>query len=115
MSQTEYVRVKASDVSTFSVDVPDSGYDTTSGYYIRYEMSSEGGFSGMNWYWDEPGNPLVAAGYTNYDDLYSHYVSNGGNLTDIFRAWLSNSGEDQVHNFCNYLWSNARACISLVG
>ena len=110
-----YLPVDA-DVAPLNLDIP-SGSDTTSGYYITYEMASEddgGGFSGISWYFSESGNPLVAAGLKDYESVRSKYDTNGGNLNDVFGAWLTNSGPDAVHDFCHYLWENARSCITMV-
>ena len=112
MGQTVYVDVSGSAVSTFAA-VP-SGSDTTSGYYITYVVAEDGGFSGMNWYWDIPGNPLKTAGLNDYTSVLNRYNANGGNLNDVFGSWLSNAGADLVHSFCNHLWNNARGCIDMV-
>ena len=118
MAQTAYVEVQANSVSTFSVDIP-SGTDTTSGYYITYEIAETaeagGGFTGHGWFWGVEGNPLQAAGISDFTAVEERYNSNGGNLNDVFRAWLATSGEDNVHFFCDHLWTNARNCISMVG
>lgn len=118
MAQTAYVEVQANSVSTFSVDIP-SGTDTTSGYYITYEIAETaeagGGFTGHGWFWDIQGNPLQAAGLNSFSMVEDRYNSNGGNLNDVFGSWITNIGEDNVHSFCVYLWSNARNCISMVG
>ncbi len=115
MAQTVYVEVQASSVATFSVDVP-SGADTTSGYYITYEMSENGGFSGQDWYFGYNGNPLNAAGLNNFEAVLEKYNSNGGHLNDVFASWLTNSGAEAVHSFCNTLWNYTYSfgCITMV-
>lgn len=118
MAQTAYVEVQANSVSTFSVDIP-SGTDTTSGYYITYEIAATaeegGGFTGNGWFWQTTGNPLEAAGLYDFTAVEDRYSSNGGNLNDVFSNWITNAGEEGVHYFCNYLWEYARNCISMVG
>ena len=110
-----YLPVDA-DVAPLNLDIP-SGSDTTSGYYITYEMASEGdggGFSGISWYFGVSGNPLEAAGLNDYEAVRSRYDTNGGNLNDVFKGWVSNSGPDAVHGFCSHLWDYARNCITIV-
>ena len=111
--QQVYVELQASQVSTFSVDVP-SGADTTSGYYITYQVTPEGGFTGISWYFGVYGNPLEAAGLDTYEKIEERYKSNENNLNDVFDQWLSSVGAEGVHSFCNYLWDNARNCITMV-
>ena len=118
MAQTVYVEVQANSVSTFAVDIP-SGSDTTSGYYITYELAATagegGGFTGQGWFWGTRGNPLEVAGIYEFTTVEERYNANGGNLNDVVRGWITNAGEDNVHYFCSYLWDNARNCISMVG
>ena len=58
MTQTVYVPVEASGVNTYAVNIP-SGADTTSGYYLSYNVGGENsGFTGISWYLDKPGNPF---------------------------------------------------------
>ena len=40
MTQTVYVPVEASGVNTYAVNIP-SGADTTSGYYLSYNVGGE--------------------------------------------------------------------------
>ncbi len=117
IQQTEYVAVGASSVRTFNNDVP-SGADTTSGYYITYIMAPEaqgGGFTGSGWFFSQKGNPLDASGLHDYEAVLAEYEKdNRNNLNTVFSSWLAIAGEDNVHDFCNYLWDNARSCISMV-
>lgn len=110
-----YLPVQAS-IAPMSLDVP-SGADTTSGYYISYEMAPEeegGGFSGSGWFFGVTGNPLDTAGLKDYASVETKFNSNGGNLNDVFSSWLGSAGPDAVHSFCNYLWENVRNCITMV-
>lgn len=115
MTQTVYVEVGASAINTFNIDVP-SGADTTSGYYITYQMAPEengGGFTGQSWFLDQVGNPLTAYGLNNYDEILNEYNKNLGNLNTVFSSWISIAGADAVHDFCNFLWDEARECITM--
>lgn len=116
MGQTVYVEVKALTANILA-DIP-SGHHVTNGYYITYEMSENGGFMSSGWFWNERGNPLNAAGLNDFEAVQKHYTGNGGNLSDVFGNWKANLGggagaEDDVHSFINFLWDNARNCISM--
>ena len=68
---TEYVQVKA-DVTKERV-VPDSSYDTTTGYYITYSptVGEGGGITGQGWYTDNAGSPFY-----NFDTNFPGYTGN---------------------------------------
>lgn len=116
---TFYVEVQANQISTFSVDIP-SGVDTTSGYYISYNVALEnagGGFTGTGWYLDELGNPFTGTELSTEQAIIDHYNGNQGNLNDIFGGWIGNAGEVAVSNFCNMLMNGeaySSGCISMV-
>ena len=104
MGQTVYVEVGASSVNTFSVDIP-SGADTTSGYYLSYEVSAEegGGFTGTGWYLDVDYNPFYGMGITKPQEVVDLYNSSGNNLNSVFSTWVERAGEVNVSDFCNAL------------
>ena len=118
MGQTVYVPVEASNVATFAVDIP-SGADTTSGYYITYEvMTGEGGgYTGTGWYLDDKDDPFQGYdGVTVEQDIIDLYNSNGGNLNAVFSSWRERVGALGVSNFCNRLMNSAAypGCIDMV-
>ena len=110
MSQTVYVPVEASNVATFAVDIP-SGADTTSGYYITYEVATGegGGYTGTGWYLDPSIHNDPFEGYlgiSTEQDIVNLYNSNGGNLNAVFSSWLTRVSDVDVSNFCNMLMNN---------
>lgn len=106
MMDTVYVPVEANSVTARAVIPSDA--DTTSGYYLTYEVSAGegGGFTGISWCLDEPGNPFQGySGITTEQDIVNHY-NRHGNLNDIFATWMERVGERGVSSFCNTLIGN---------
>lgn len=118
MMDTVYVPVEANSVTARAVIPSDA--DTTSGYYLTYEVSAGegGGFTGISWCLDEPGNPFQGyAGITNEQDIVNHY-NRHGNLNDIFATWITRAGELGVTDFCYKLMHSGyytKGCISMPG
>lgn len=114
---TFYVEVQANQISTFSVNIP-SGADTTSGYYISYQVAlgnDGGGFTGTGWYLDDPKSPL--AGMFTSDEEIIKYYNEHQNLDTYFAGWMGRVGEVGVSDFCNSLMHNdayVNGCISMV-
>lgn len=116
MTQTVYVPVEASGVNTYAVNIP-SGADTTSGYYLSYNVGGENsGFTGINWYLDKPGNPFSGfQGISNEQDIIEYYESNQ-NLNAVFSTWINRVGEVAVSDFCNDLMHGeaySNGCITM--
>ncbi len=117
MMDTVYVPVEANSVTARAV-IP-SGADTTSGYYLTYEVSAGegGGFSGISWCLDEPGNPFQGyAGIQNAQDIVDYY-NRHGNLNDIFSTWFERVDDLSVSNFCNKLMNGPyrdNGCITMI-
>ena len=99
MTQTVYVPVEASGVNTYAVNIP-SGADTTSGYYLSYNVGGENsGFTGISWYLD----------------IIEYYESNQ-NLNAVFSTWINRVGEVAVSDFCNDLMHGeaySNGCITM--
>lgn len=121
MSQTVYVPVEASNVATFAVEVP-SGADTTSGYYITYDVAlseNGGGYTGTGWYLQDTYNNDPFEGYDGINteqDIIDLYSSSGNNLNAVFSSWLTRVSDVGVSNFCNMLMNGqayTNGCIRL--
>ena len=106
--QTVYVPVQASNVNTLSV-IP-SGADTTSGYYLSYEVTTGigGGFTGHGWCLGVEGNPFEGfEGIKSEQDIVDYYNSHGESLDDVFSSWITRVGDVNVSDFCNKMMHGA--------
>lgn len=120
-----YVAVRASRADDNSVP---SGHDTTSGYYITYIPTEEGGYTGTGWYLTGPYSEMQPFyEYTGTDgmlvetaqDILDVYESKTPpNLNEVFSTWISRVGDRNVHDFCHMLYDTEAydlGCIRMVG
>ena len=119
--KTEYVEVEANSGAMLYA-IP-SDHETMNGYYIKYQIpenpGDNAGFTGAEWYLNEQGNPLTAAGHTTEKDIIDSYIGQGGNLTFEFKNWKSNlmkkmseqAADIAINEFINHLLYNAYDCV----
>lgn len=122
--ETVYVPVEAA--TTYTRSVP-SDADVTSGYYLSYIPTADGGFTGISWCLEDLRDPFEGFDFktalgedyregSSTEECIVQLYTKEGSLNKVFSSWGTRVLPKDRSNFCNELMNSAygnSGCITL--